>query len=205
MKLSNDCPKCKTVDSLVYVVESGEYSDYHIAAIFADEEMAKQFVDAGGGDSYKPWELNTWRPEQGEWTFEFDPATGTIVKESRESNLDEPTSEASAYAWKWHQPIKVTVKVGDRDKAIKIASERYTRIMAYMDQAKHLILKANSTWYRPYPEGLAVEIAEILAGLEKLPEGSKWKDDQGNVRFGYSTHTTDLYRVIGIPLPREPK
>ena len=33
----------------VWVVTSGEYSDYSIDAIFGDEETAKRFVAEGGG------------------------------------------------------------------------------------------------------------------------------------------------------------
>lgn len=193
---------------IVYVVESGEYSDYHIDAIFESEQMAKDFVAAGGGDDYTPWELNTWKPEQGKWEFHFSPETGSIVSENRKSSLKNPTYEISAYSWQQTDPIVIEVKTGDRDRAVKIASERYAQIMAQFDNAKTLLDKSRN-WYKPgeriNERGLIVEIAQILAGVEPLPAGSEWTDKEGNVRFGYSTHARDIYKIMGLPFTREPQ
>lgn len=42
----------------VYVVTSGEYSDYSICAIFSTKELAQAHVDKGGGDTIEEYELD---------------------------------------------------------------------------------------------------------------------------------------------------
>ena len=158
----------------VYVVTQGEYSDYRIVGIFGEQnkQMAENFVAHGGGDECEPWELDTWIPDQGSWDFAFDCANGIVLSSRQSANLVQPSGDATAHTWFWGDPITITVRHGNRDAALKIATERYAKIRANLDQAVELL--KNSRYAKDeekgYPQGTALQIAEILAGLRSPPD-----------------------------------
>ena len=47
----------------VYVVTNGEYSNYHVVAVFADKADAQAFVEANGGDEILEEPLQSAMPE----------------------------------------------------------------------------------------------------------------------------------------------
>ena len=47
----------------VYIVTSGEYSDYHIDAVFSCSEHAEEYKERGGGDCVEEFPLDEPIPE----------------------------------------------------------------------------------------------------------------------------------------------
>ena len=84
--------------SKVYIVTSGEYSDYGIDRVFSTEEKAKEWVDVitsmyGGNYNIEQYELDAPIPERKEYLFfEAYIEDDVIVKSNFEFYLaDEPT------------------------------------------------------------------------------------------------------------------
>lgn len=84
--------------SKVYIVTSGEYSDYGIDRVFSNEEKAKEWVDVitsmyGGNYNIEQYELDAPIPERKEYLlFEAYIENNTIIKSDFEFYFaDEPT------------------------------------------------------------------------------------------------------------------
>lgn len=151
----------------VWVVESGEYSDYGIDAIFSTRELAEAFVAAEGGESVVEWDLDQWESNKGTWTFEFDLATGNIIEASGKAGLAPASDQAQEATWGKGSPIRIWVDTYDRERAIKIASERFFKIKSFWDDAERM---ASAADYSPsYSQGFVLAIAKVLAGLEAMP------------------------------------
>lgn len=50
----------------VYLVTDGEYSDYHVSAVFAERSAAKAFIKIDGG-RIEVWDALSEVPAQGQW------------------------------------------------------------------------------------------------------------------------------------------
>ena len=84
--------------SKVFIVTSGEYSDYGIDRVFSTEEKAKEWVDVitsmyNGNYNIEQYELDAPIPERKEYLFfEAYIENNTIIKSNFEFYLaDEPT------------------------------------------------------------------------------------------------------------------
>ena len=82
----------------VYIVTSGEYSDYGIDRVFSSEEKAKEWVDIitsmyGGNYNIEQYELDAPIPERKEYLFfEAYIENNTIIKSDFEFYFaDEPS------------------------------------------------------------------------------------------------------------------
>ena len=160
--------------STVWLVESGEYSDYHIAAIFSTEDQANEFAAHYDSDaSVREYPLDTWTPAQTRYQFTFD-LQGNITS-SHEKAFPEsaPDDDYVTVHRHTHGEISVSVNRGPRDHAVKIASEYYARVRARLDEADARVaaayiagrLKCRSD----HGAWLAIGVAKILAGLDQLP------------------------------------
>lgn len=155
----------------VWIVEEGEYSNYEVLAIFATEDKAKHFTGHRKGSSYREWELDTWTEDRAEFEFRFNRA-GWVTDESERAYIEDNDGEcASVYAHGCRDSKDILVLVqrnGPRERALKIASEHYTRLRAYLDEAEARVAQSGiKTGYGE--EQHIVDIAEILAGTQKLP------------------------------------
>src|SRR5438309_10228406 len=45
----------------VFIVTSGEYSDYGIDAVFSTEELAQKFIDSFSKSGYRDMEIEEWK------------------------------------------------------------------------------------------------------------------------------------------------
>jgi len=117
----------------VYVVTSGCYSDYGIAAIFSTEERANIYLteseieDGYGGGSVEEYQLN----EPFEFIVQYKISMekdGDVswIKRYKVSNPD----NMAGYTNILHNGMWAYVEVDDEQHAIKIANERRTRIIA---------------------------------------------------------------------------
>ncbi len=84
--------------SKVYIVTSGEYSDYGIDRVFSTEEKAKEWIDIitsmyGGNYNIEQYELDAPIPERKEYLFfEAYIENDVVIKSNFEFYLaDEPT------------------------------------------------------------------------------------------------------------------
>jgi hypothetical protein len=172
----------------VWVVETGEYSDYQVRAIFAEEnqQMATDFA-RGFGVEPTEWTLDTWTQEQGEWRFDFDFA-GNIVGEEFTPNMDPvPDEPGPVQANAWNAPeISIRVYRGEREHALKIAADRFLRIRAFLDEAIERCSRAK--FRKIYKYGTALRVALILAGLGAVPDPP---------RCG---HDADVLEALGVKL-----
>jgi len=174
----------------VWIVEEGEYSDYQVLAIFATEKAAKQFTEHRQGATCREWELDTWTEDRTEFNFTFNRA-GEVVSETEEAYIEDHQKEwASVYVHGCRDSKDIAVLVrrkGPRERALKIASERYTRLRAYLDEAEARVVRSGiKTGYGE--EQHSVDIAEILAGTQKLPSPP---------RCG---HEEDVLKMMGVQL-----
>jgi hypothetical protein len=158
----------------IYIVTEGEYSDYHICAVFRTREEAEVFLIAGGGDHIEEYVFDKWSPQQGKCVFEFD-LSGNLVKETLEADLTKPEFEKydtqircdhNPLTGQFDMPtIRITIYSRDRERAIKIASERYTRIRAVFDEAMQRCGVQRLVYLESDLDVLST-VANILAGFE---------------------------------------
>jgi hypothetical protein len=172
----------------VWIVEEGEYSDYQVLAIFPTECAAKQFAEHRKKSGYREWALNTWTEDRTLFRFQFNRA-GEVVAESEEAYIEEPQKEwPTVHVHGFHHNKNIGVSVrrnGPRERALKIASERYARLRAFLDEAEARVLRSGIK--TGYGEGQhVVDVAEILAGTQKLP------------RPPYCKHEEDVLKMIGL-------
>lgn len=119
----------------VYVLTSGEYSDYHIVGVLLDEEQARIAAEAMS-DGYKDVEVETYdtdelkfiKPGWKYWTVAFLERDHAIVDTFREDywlgTLGKPRHFTISHRW------YVDVYAEDEDHAIKNASDRLSKYLA---------------------------------------------------------------------------
>lgn len=127
----------------VYVVSTGEDSDYEIDSIFSDEERAKKcagMIDSGHASSnvdeftLDP-EKEILRRGYGYWRvhmFSDGEGTFTVVSQRKPDGFDSEYAEVFKATWTMSGKgyLKCRMKARDRDHAVKIANERRTAILA---------------------------------------------------------------------------
>ncbi len=71
---------------VIYLVTSGEYSDYSVDGAFSSEKLANQFIKIAGG-SIEPWEMDERRRDRNcpHWYATLDLKTGGISAGSASS------------------------------------------------------------------------------------------------------------------------
>ena len=124
----------------VYIVTSGEYSDYQIDAVFSTEEKAREYIQQHGSDyRIEVFDIDEevkkgkkiWRVEMRFDNFKvseclaglFGEGWGYHMKDTFEYILD----------WEKIEYIRLYLEADSMDRAIKIASERIVQIKANKD------------------------------------------------------------------------
>mgnify|MGYP001417970004 CR=1 FL=1 len=139
--MSNEELSQSVVGDKVYVVSSGEYSDYHIDCVFRTREEAEGWISKRWSPNeyeIEEWGFGTYNPSQlvgfrilmcvesgdVEWGSEYDhEGPSTLHVEYK----------VPSYAWEWYSPhFEMTVKclARDKDHAIEIASEYRRMVLA---------------------------------------------------------------------------
>lgn len=133
----------------IYVVTSGEYSDYSICAVFSTKELAEEYVAFGTQHKqfgYTGADIEEWELDQGSeqvragvscyQVYFTDILSGDIgflndwgVTEEplREQVIDRPDGTRSYVAW---------VLANDEESACKIANEHRVRAILNLENAK---------------------------------------------------------------------
>ena len=117
----------------VYVVTSGEYSDYRIRRVFSDRKKAKEFIDTVG-DNYRIETYALDEPTEREtkvWRVRLD----TKRKAIRETSVMSDDSYKDLFrlerdAYSGEEVMEIYVESDSKERAEKIASERYGAVFA---------------------------------------------------------------------------
>ncbi len=93
----------------VYLVTSGEYSDYSVDGAFSTEGLAKEFAAKAEGAQIEPWELDERCQDENcsYWSAELDLATDLLLTRNSGTELADPktrvaTVEHADYVCKAH-------------------------------------------------------------------------------------------------------
>lgn len=125
------------MEKKIYVVTSGEYSDYHICAVFSAKEKAVDYVEQHG-TRYDIEEYNVDEEVVKEtqlWSVEFSVEDGELNEASPISrNRDTVVDTCSIFDGfdgkeKYHY-IRFYIDADSMDRAVKIARERFVAIKA---------------------------------------------------------------------------
>ena len=135
----------------IYIVTSGEYSDYRIDAVFDTKELAENFVESRAELYYKArieeYPLNKyvdlsydykvdydpWQPEGHQWRIERQDEA--FVPDNQAFGIvtaSEPYFHLSSDKARYHgaKTYTVWVKAKTRDAALKIANEKIMMFIA---------------------------------------------------------------------------
>lgn len=132
--------------SKVYVVTSGEYSDYHIVGVTMDEEKAHRIADLlsecdcdeahveeyDADEFEKQWKDETviFRGCLDRHWGKSNPVYAFVTYEQNEKALDYPLGVVSHFRDKLNDFYKVYVRAKDREHAIKIAEDKIAEYRA---------------------------------------------------------------------------
>ena len=125
------------MDKTIYVVTSGEYSDYSIDGVFESKELAEQAMSklkySGQIEEYYLNALHKenpvyWRVEFDTYSDYWDTWKSASVPEGRELN----TVHISKYTYggKKNTEYSIFVRADNREAALKIANEKISQAIA---------------------------------------------------------------------------
>lgn len=163
----------KTGES-VWLVESGEYSAYKVAAIFASEQQAVEFSSHLPDSTVREHVLDSWTPEQATFEIELD-LDGNIIEVKESAHTDAPDAPSRLFGEVYSgrrgkDKIRVYVKKGPRERAIKIAADRVMRIKTVLDDADERMLRTGITFGDGPDWGDAHDAALVLCGINTPPK-----------------------------------
>ena len=122
----------------VYIVTNGEYSDYHIEAVFLTYEQAVKYIEIQFSDSWfgfqiEEYEVNQTIPKTDKlmWDVKYEnllwKAERTDEVWRREPILHSERKEWDVYP---HDTFYMTVFAKDKWQALKIAQDTYAKMKA---------------------------------------------------------------------------
>lgn len=130
----------------VYVVTSGEYSDYHIDGMFSTEELAQKFIDSFKRHEYTEMDIEEWELDvhkdalsQGYLPFRVSMRqNGDVMSCEHEDSSygfhsETPRDSFHSTVWNDQGAPKYMVShvyAKDQQHAIKIANERRGQYLA---------------------------------------------------------------------------
>ena len=124
----------------IYIVTSGEYSDYTIEAVFSTKEKAEEYVQQHGTnyrvedydiDKEVKKETKIWRVKMRFDNFEVSDCLDGLYGDG----WDYDSKDTFEYYLDWNKKeyIRLYIEADCMDRAIKIASERIAQIKANKD------------------------------------------------------------------------
>lgn len=121
------------MEKKIYIVTSGEYSDYRIERVFSTKEKANEFVQQHGTDyGIEEYVVDEEKVKKEEkiWKVEINIDNNSVIESIPHnfSRREEGTCEYHEYMC--NDVVDLYVKADSMDKAIKIAKERYFAIKA---------------------------------------------------------------------------
>lgn len=120
------------MDKKIYIVTSGEYSDYSIDAVFSTKEKAEEYIQQHGTDyAIEEYDLDEEVEKKTKlWKITFD--KNGVAKAYTQDYLINETVDTCYVCVLWYgeRYIHFYVDADSMDRAIKIARERYAAIRA---------------------------------------------------------------------------
>lgn len=122
------------MEKKIYIVTSGEYSDYEINRVFSTRELAEDFIQHIG-DDYRIEEYHIDEPivrRNKLWLITFNVETGELDSATTTNYKVEERKDTCQYCDKYisNPSMHLYVYTETMDKAKKIASERFVAIKA---------------------------------------------------------------------------
>lgn len=122
------------MEKKIYVITSGEYSDYQIVAIYTTREMADVFVQCNG-DGYKIEEYDLNKPiskKKKLWIISFNIESGELEHATTNDYINEKYKDICFYCDSYMDVARMHLYVESEtmDKAKKIACDRFASIKA---------------------------------------------------------------------------
>lgn len=122
----------------VYVVTSGEYSDYGIEGIFDSREKAEEYINHSAStelNDIEEYNLNELKPDKGEKVFKlrskFDEIDFHITGYGPDAaHYKDLMCRADSGGWIPRNDVIFYICADTRERAIKIASERLRQVKA---------------------------------------------------------------------------
>lgn len=118
----------------IYIVTSGEYSDYRIDAVFTTKEKAVDYVEQHGTRySIEEYELDEEVEKKTQlWTVVFCVDNGKLVDGNTRSFKEDEVRDTCFVELSWNGKLYITfyVDADSMDRAIKIARERFAAVKA---------------------------------------------------------------------------
>lgn len=122
------------MEQKIYIVTSGEYSDYGIDAVFTTKEKAVDYVEQyGTGYNIEEYNLDEEVVEETKlWGIEFEIESHEIKMASPITfNIDKRKDTCKVSEYLSSKPyITFYIEANTMDRAIKIASERFASVKA---------------------------------------------------------------------------
>lgn len=121
------------MEKKIYIVTSGEYSDYTIERVFSTKEKANEFIQQHGTD-YRIEEYvvdeEKVKKEEKIWDVEIDIDDNSVIQSIPRNFLCREEGTCEHHEYFQNDVVDLYVKADSMDKAIKIAKERYFAIKA---------------------------------------------------------------------------
>lgn len=122
------------MDKKIYIVTSGEYSDYGIEAVFSTKEKANEYVQQNGTEYHvEEYDLDEEVVKETKlWFIEFEMESQEIKRVSPITyDIDKKKDTCKVTEYLSFNPyITFYVEAETMDRAIKIASERFASVKA---------------------------------------------------------------------------
>lgn len=119
------------MEKKIYIVTSGEYSDYTIERVFSTKEKANEFIQQHGTD-YRIEEYvvdeEKVKKEEKIWDVEIDIDDNSVIQSIPRNFLCREEGTCEHHEYFRNDVVDLYVKADSMDKAIKIAKERYFAI-----------------------------------------------------------------------------
>ena len=119
----------------VYIVTSGEYSDYTIEAVFSTRKKAEEYVDAHGSD-YRveeyPVDDAEVKKNESIWLVSVNWKTGEVISANPE-DFDEYYADKEGtvqYKKSWDEYLDIVLMSDSMERAKKVAAERFMQVKA---------------------------------------------------------------------------
>ena len=115
----------------IYIVTSGEYSDYHIDAVFSTKNKAKSYIQQHGtGYMIEKYDLDEEVVNETQiWSVTFD-LKDKIFENALPTTYKIDKYKDTCIVWesRFYSYIEFIVESDNMDKARKIASERFAAV-----------------------------------------------------------------------------
>lgn len=122
------------MEKKIFIVTSGEYSDYHIDAVFSTKEKAEEYIQQNGnGCDFEEYELDQEVEKKTQlWLITFNKEgeeMGAVPQNPQYHNNENKVDTCCiSPSWRVENYISFYVNSDSMDRAIKIARERYAAI-----------------------------------------------------------------------------